>query len=161
MLKERLRFEKSSKNSFTNALYNTSCCFGFFHSCCPPKVLETVRFGRSMYILMTTVSSVVKNDTGEVLIGVKIIAKSRFFKDSTTTDSLGFFKIDVPKNQDAALEIVAKDHFYESRVLRIGSLAIKMSDVKLMRVRVGRKMWIKNLNFYGGSTRLLPTSFNK
>jgi outer membrane protein OmpA-like peptidoglycan-associated protein len=109
-------------------------------------------------IEMTTVSSIVKNDSGAVLSGVKVLAQSRLFKDSTTTDSTGFFKIDVPKNQDVAIDIMAKDHFYESRILKIGVVSIKMADVKLIKASIGRKMQAKTLHFYGGDTVLLPTS---
>lgn len=109
-------------------------------------------------IPMTTISGIVKNDTGEILNAAKVRIRSRYFNDSTTTNASGYFELPAPKNQNVILDVIAKDHFFVSRRLVVQELPLKILDLQLVKVLVGRKMKLNDIFFYGNRTTLLPTS---
>ena len=109
-------------------------------------------------IPMTTVSGIIKNDTGEVLNAAKVKVRSRYFNDSTTTNAAGYFEVSAPKNQNVILDVFAKDHFFMSRHLIVQELPLKIPDLQLIKVLVGRKMKLNDIFFYGNRTTLLPNS---
>jgi outer membrane protein OmpA-like peptidoglycan-associated protein len=109
-------------------------------------------------IPMTTISGIIKNDTGEILKDAKVRIRSRYFNDSTTTNASGYFELPAPKNQNVILDALAKDHFFISRRLVVQELPLKILDLQLMKVLVGRKMKLNDIFFYGNRTTLLPTS---
>ena len=116
----------------------------------------SVRLSRR--ILMTTISGIVKNDSGEVLNEAKVKIRSKYFNDSTTTNERGFFELPAPKNQNVVLDVIAKDHFFISRRLTVQELPLIVPNLQLIKALLGRKMKLNDFFFQGGRVTLLPTS---
>jgi outer membrane protein OmpA-like peptidoglycan-associated protein len=116
----------------------------------------TVEVFRRIYLAKMT--STVKSDSGVAVPNALVMVRSQYLTDSTRTDSLGVFSINVPYKQPAIVEVTAKDHFYDKKTLNLGVLSVKVKDFIIAKAEIGKKLKIKDLNFYGDEARLLPES---
>jgi outer membrane protein OmpA-like peptidoglycan-associated protein len=116
----------------------------------------TVEVFRRIYL--SQVTSVVRDDSGMVVVNALVTMRSKFLNDSTRTDSVGKFTINVPYKQPAIIEVTAKDHFYDKQILNLGVFKVKIKDFEIAKAVIGKKMKIKDLNFYGDKAILLPDS---
>jgi outer membrane protein OmpA-like peptidoglycan-associated protein len=109
-------------------------------------------------IYLAKVTSVVKNDSGVAVANAFVRVRSRYLTDSTRTDSSGTFTMNVPFKQPIILEVTAKGHFYDKQMLHLGVFNAQLKDFLIVKAEVGRKIKIKDLNFYGNQAKLLPES---
>lgn len=116
----------------------------------------TIEVFRRIYLAQVT--SVVKNDSGGVVPNALVLMRSKYLSDSTHTDSTGVFSINVPFKQAAVIEVTAKDHFYDKKVLNLGVFKVKLKDFIIAKTEIGKKLNVKDLHFYGGEAILLPES---
>ena len=116
----------------------------------------TVAVFRRVYVAKMT--SIVKSDSGVAVPNALVMMRSKYLTDSTRTDSLGVFSINVPYKQPAIVEVTAEGHFYDKKVLNLGVLNVKVKDFIIAKAEIGKKLKIKDLNFYGDEARLLPES---
>lgn len=117
-----------------------------------------VSIGVFRRIYLTKVTSTVKNDAGSVVPNALVTMRSKYVTDSTVTDSVGVFTIQVPFKQAAIIEVIAKDHFYDKQMLNLGVFNVRIKDFIIAKAEIGKKLKIKDLNFYGNEARLLPES---
>jgi outer membrane protein OmpA-like peptidoglycan-associated protein len=109
-------------------------------------------------IYLSKITSTVKNDLGDVVPNALVTMRSKYLSDSTVTDSLGVFSLNVPYKQNAIIEVTAKDHFYDKQIINIGALNIRIKDFLIAKAEIGKKIRIKDLNFVGGYADLLKES---
>ena len=114
----------------------------------------TVEFFRRIYL--SQVTSVVRNDSGMAVVNALVTMRSKFLNDSTRTDSMGKFTINVPYKQPAIIEVTAKDHFYDKQIVNLGVFKVKIKDFEIVKVEIGKRLKIRDLNFHGGVAVLLP-----
>jgi outer membrane protein OmpA-like peptidoglycan-associated protein len=107
-------------------------------------------------IFISKVTSLVKNDSGVVVPNVIVTMRSKYLADTTRTDSAGVFTINVPYKQPAIIEVTAKDHFYDKKILNLGVFKANIKEFMIATIEIGKKLRIKDLNFYGDSPILLP-----
>lgn len=112
----------------------------------------------SRRIYLAEVKSVVKNDSGKVVPNAMVMMRSRYVSDSTVTDSVGNFTLNIPYKQPVIIEVAAKKHFFGKQLLNIGFFNLQLRDFILPKVEVGKKIKIQDLNFYGNQATLLPES---
>lgn len=107
---------------------------------------------------MTKVSGQVKDkDTGEG-IEASVIIHSKDLRDSFLTDPNGFFERNVPENIVIGIDIYAKGHFYDTRMLKTKTGQMPQLSFKLTEVKAGATVDIKNLYFVGNQPVLLKRS---
>ncbi len=116
----------------------------------------TVEVFRRIYL--SQVTSVVRNDSGMAVVNALVTMRSKFLNDSIRTDSTGRFTIYVPYKQPAIIEVIAQDHFYDKQIVNLGVFKVKIKDFEIAKAVIGKKMKIKDLNFYGDKAILLPDS---
>ena len=116
----------------------------------------TIEVFRRIYLAKVT--SVVKNDLGAVIPNALVMMRSKYLSDSTHTDSAGVFSIDIPFKQPTIVEVTAKDHFYDKKVLNLGIFKVKLKDFIIAKTEIGKKLNVKDLYFYGNQAVLLPES---
>jgi outer membrane protein OmpA-like peptidoglycan-associated protein len=109
-------------------------------------------------IYLSSVTSMVKNDSGFVVPNAVVTMRSKYIMDTTRTDSAGVFTINVPYKQPAFIEVTAKDHFYDKKMVNLGVFKANIKDFMIETIRIGKKLKIKDLNFYGNKNILLPES---
>lgn len=109
-------------------------------------------------VYLAQVKSVVKNDSGKVVPNAMVTMRSRYLSDTTVTDSVGGFTLDIPYKQPVILEITAAKHFFDKQLLNIGIFNLQLRDFILPKIAVGKKIKIPDLNFYGNLATLLPES---
>ncbi len=103
----------------------------------------------------------VLSDSGEYVSNANVQMNSVLWSDITKTDSLGGFKLFVPKTGNISLDIIAKDYLIGMRSLEVTpKLFKKPIEVKLPRIAEGKKFDIHRLYFIGGRDFLLEKSFN-
>ncbi len=90
-------------------------------------------------------------------LAAKVIIKTKESEDQTETDSLGKYRLKVPFNKVASLEIYPEDHFYDTKMFKTtpGKKDIKM---KFQPLRIGGKIRLNNFYFVGGQAVLLKKS---
>lgn len=90
-------------------------------------------------------------------LAAKVIIKTKESKDETETDSLGKYRLKVPFNKVASLEIYPEDHFYDTKMFKTtpGKKDIKM---KFEPLRIGGKIRLNNFYFVGNQAVLLKRS---
>jgi outer membrane protein OmpA-like peptidoglycan-associated protein len=116
----------------------------------------TVEVFRRIYL--SQVTSVVRDDSGMVVVNALVTMRSKYLNDSTRTDSMGKFTINVPYKQPAIIEVTAKDHFYDKQIVNLGVFKVKIKDFEIAKAVIGKKMKIKDLNFFGDKAILIPDS---
>jgi outer membrane protein OmpA-like peptidoglycan-associated protein len=109
-------------------------------------------------IYTAKVTSVVKNDSGAVVPNAIVTMRSKYLADTTRTDSSGVFSITIPYKQVAFVEVTAQAHFYDKKILNLGVFKANIKDFIIAKAEIGKKMKIKDLNFYGSEDRLIPES---
>ncbi len=102
------------------------------------------------------VSGVVQDSLSQPL-AAKVIIKTKESEDKTETDSLGKYRLKVPFNKVASLEIYPEDHFYDTKMFKTtpGEKELKMNFQPL---KVGRKIRLNNFYFVGNQAVLLKKS---
>jgi outer membrane protein OmpA-like peptidoglycan-associated protein len=116
----------------------------------------TVTLIRRIYLAQIT--SIVKNDSGQVVPNALVYMTSPYLSDSTNTDSTGSFTLKVPFKQPVVIEVTAKDHFYDRKFLNLGVLKVKLSDFSIALVTLNKRLKIKDLIFQGNLPILVPES---
>jgi outer membrane protein OmpA-like peptidoglycan-associated protein len=114
----------------------------------------TITLFRRIYIAKAT--SVVKNDSGAVVPNAIVTMRSKYLADTTRTDSAGVFTINVPYKQNSIIEVTAKEHFYDKKILNLGVLKANVKEFVIATIEIGKKLKIKDLKFYGNQDVLLP-----
>jgi outer membrane protein OmpA-like peptidoglycan-associated protein len=109
-------------------------------------------------VYLSKVTSLVKNDSGIVVPNAIVIMRSRYLTDTTRTDSVGIFTINVPYKQPAFLEVTAKDHFYDKKMINLSVFKATIKDFVVSTIEIGKKLKIKDLHFYPNQDSLLPAS---
>lgn len=105
------------------------------------------------------VKGVILDDETNEPIEAEIELKSKNFRSKTKTDSEGKFKIASPINADVSIEVVAKNYFIESSVMKKSEIQQgKLLKIPLPRIALGKKFVFKNMLFYGNSSKMLPKS---
>lgn len=102
------------------------------------------------------VDGVVQDSLSQPL-AAKVIIKTKESEDQTETDSLGKYRLKVPFNKVASLEIYPKDHFYDTKMFKTtpGKKELKM---KFQPLRIGGKIRLNNFYFVGNQAVLLKKS---
>jgi outer membrane protein OmpA-like peptidoglycan-associated protein len=114
----------------------------------------TITLFRRIYIAKAT--SIVKNDSGVIVPNAIVTMRSKYLADTTRTDSAGVFTIKVPYKQNAIIEVTAKEHFYDKKILNLGVLKANVKEFVIATIEIGKKLRIKDLKFYGDQDVLLP-----
>lgn len=103
----------------------------------------------------------VLSDSGEYVSNANVQMNSVLWSDVAKTDSLGDFKLFVPKTGIISLDIIAKDYLIGMKSLEVTpKLFKKPIEVKLPRIAEGKKFDIQRMFFVGGRDFLLEKSFN-
>lgn len=100
-------------------------------------------------------------ETNKGIPGIVKIETSSY-TDIIHTDTIGNFTIALPLDEIAKIEYYAKNYFFETRLIRNGNLMDR--DVSLRQARIGSKIILKDINFYGNKNVMLPsanTNFNQ
>jgi len=87
----------------------------------------------------------------------KVVIKTKETENATLTDSMGKYRLKVPFNKVASLEIYPEDHFYDTKMFKTtpGNKDLKMTFQPL---EVGGKVRLNNFYFVGGQAVLLKRS---
>ena len=87
----------------------------------------------------------------------KVVIKTKETENSTLTDSLGKYRLKVPFNKVASLEIYPEEYFYDVKMFKTtpGEKELKMNFQPL---QVGGKIRLNNFYFVGGQAVLLKKS---
>ncbi|MBN8676715.1 MAG: OmpA family protein [Chitinophagales bacterium] len=97
-------------------------------------------------------------------IQTTVTFQSKLRKDSVRTDSLGWYRVNLPKDSIVKIEVVEKNYFFESVTLKImGSPELykkyKLSpNIVLPPAEPGETVVLRNLYFVGNQPKLLPVS---
>ncbi len=96
-------------------------------------------------------------DTGRG-IESEVIVHTKYTRDSTRSDSSGYFRATAPEGEVAAVDVLAKGYFLKTTMLRV--LPGKMSplQIKMSPALPGSKADIENLYFVGNQAVLLGKS---
>jgi len=99
----------------------------------------------------------VVQDSMKQPLKAKVIIKTKETENETETDSLGQYRLKVPFNKVASLEIYPEDHFYDTKMFKTtpGEKDLKMNFQPLT---VGSKIRLNNFYFVGGQAVLLKRS---
>lgn len=99
----------------------------------------------------------VVQDSMERPLSAKVIIKTKETETETKTDSLGQYRLKVPFNKVASLEIYPEDHFYDTKMFKTtpGKKDLKMN---FQLLTVGGKIRLNNFYFVGGQAVLLKRS---
>ena len=102
------------------------------------------------------VNGVVQDSLSQPL-SAKVLVKTKETEDETETDSLGQYRLKVPFNKVASLEIYPKDHFYDTKMFKTtpGEKDLEMNFQPLI---VGEKIRLNNFYFVGNQAVLLKKS---
>jgi len=88
-------------------------------------------------------------------ISAEISIRTKNYQSKTQTDSIGAFKILAPLYSNVLLEVVAKDYFIETNMLKITErhkdLVLK---IPLPKIAIGKRFRFKNLLFVGDKYHL-------
>ncbi|NJC25297.1 OmpA family protein [Neolewinella antarctica] len=106
------------------------------------------------YVLLT---GYVLGEAGQPLAG-GAIAHGTFLRDTTVADRDGKFEIWLPVADSIRLDIFARDHFIDNRVLYFEEHGAPPPPLEVSLVEAGRgkRLDIDNLYFYGNQTTLMP-----
>ena len=102
------------------------------------------------------VNGVVQDSLSQPL-AAKVLIKTKETEDETETDSLGQYRLKVPFNKVASLEIYPKDHFYDTKMFKT-TPGEKELEMKFQPLIVGGKIRLNNFYFVGGQAVLLKRS---
>ena len=102
------------------------------------------------------VDGVVQDSLSQPL-AAKVIIKTKESEDQTETDSLGKYRLKVPFNKVASLEIYPKDHFYDTKMFKT-TPGKKDLPMKFQPLRIGGKIRLNNFYFVGNQAVLLKKS---
>ncbi|HLP95873.1 MAG TPA: OmpA family protein [Saprospiraceae bacterium] len=97
-------------------------------------------------------------------IQTTVTFQSKIRKDSVRTDSLGWYRVNLPKDSIVKIEVVEKNYFFESVTLKVmGSPELykkyKISpNIVLPPAEPGETVILRNLYFVGNQAKLLPVS---
>lgn len=98
----------------------------------------------------------VRDETSGEGIQADVVLHGQGFRDSIQTDTTGKFRHPVPDNQVIAVDVFAKDHFFETKMFKVQQGATL--DMVLPSAKEGEIADISNLYFVGNQAVLLPKS---
>lgn len=101
---------------------------------------------------------IVDDSTGQPL-QARIYVQGLNYSDSTQTDSQGKYALQVPKELDGHLTIRAKSYFFDQ--LELKTIAINpdiTQDIKLQKLKINKKLKIKNIYFHTNKYQILDQS---
>lgn len=88
-------------------------------------------------------------DSLERPLEAAVIIKTKTTEDKTKTDSIGHYRLKVPFNKVASLEIYPKDHFYDTKMFKT-TPGEKNLEMNFQPLRVGGTIKLNNFYFLGG-----------
>lgn len=98
----------------------------------------------------------IRDETTGEGIQADIVLHGKGFRDSISTDTIGYFRHPVPDNEVVGADVYAKDHFFQSKMLK-ASAGAKL-DLVLPPADEGAAADINNLYFVGNQAVLLSES---
>lgn len=105
------------------------------------------------------VQGVIIDEETKEPINAEVQINTKTFTSSTKTDSLGKYKLLSPIDSLVTIEVVAKDYFIESKVLKITEdHKDKFLKIPLPKVEIGKKFTFKNMLFEGNKSIMLERS---
>ncbi len=87
----------------------------------------------------------------------KVVIKTKETENTTHTDSMGKYRLKVPFNKVASLEIYPEDHFYDTKMFKTTS-GEKDLEMNFQPLEIGGKIRLNNFYFVGGQAVLLKKS---
>ncbi len=101
------------------------------------------------------------SDSGAYVSNAKVQMNAHMWSDTAITDSLGDFRLFIPKEGTVSLDVIAKDHLIAMKSLEVTTaLFLAPLEIKLPRLKEGKKFEIERIFFIGGRDFLLEKSFN-
>ena len=87
-----------------------------------------------------------------------VIATGKYLADTLRADDTGRYAIWLPVDELIRLEFYAEEHFFDSQLLRLTSDLDTLPTlyIKLASARPGAMIAVRDLNFVGNKTELLP-----
>ena len=113
--------------------------------------------------MVALAGQVVDKKTGEG-IAATLIFNSKTRSDSITTDTVGHYSVQLPKDTVVSIEVSSKDHFFETVIMRMFGSPELMAKYKfdptisLQPARPGDIVILHRLFFIGGTANLLEFS---
>lgn len=107
-------------------------------------------------IKMQYVTGKVTDPTTGKGISAKVMVTSKTTKDSTQTDSSGYFKAIAPAKSVVGIDVFAEGYFYETLMKRLKGN--ETTDIKLKPIEEGAAIDLKNFYFVGNQAVLLKRS---
>ena len=115
----------------------------------------TIEVGKK--VPLVSIRGTVKDSTGPVA-DAWVYLRSQAYQDSTKTDTEGNYELHAIDKTMANISVIAKDHFFENRSLKIEVAKLKPLEFKLIQPQVGQMVELKNVYFVGSLPTVLPQS---
>ena len=108
--------------------------------------------------VFVTIKGLVKDkETGKGLCA-KIVLKGKDLLDSTRTDSLGRFSLDIPNDKVVGVDVFSKGYFYENKMFKAKAGKMPPLEIELPPAKAGEIADIKDLFYVGNQAVLLKKS---
>ena len=115
----------------------------------------TIEVGKKIPLVIVT--GTVKDSVGPVA-NAWVYLRSQAYQDSTKTNTEGNYELRAIDKTMANISVIAKDHFFESRSLKIEMAKLKPIEFKLVQPQVGQTVELKNVYFVASQPVVLPQS---
>lgn len=107
---------------------------------------------------LAVIKGEIKDEKSGEGIQADIVVRSKTYRDTVQTDSLGFFLIPVPDNTVLGLDVYAEGYFFKTQMLKTKKGKAPPLEIKLPPAEAGESADIQNLYFVGNQAVLLKRS---